>query len=473
MKVYHISAECYPVAKTGGLGDVVGALPKYQNQSGVQASVIMPWYDKPFVKNHAWIPVYKSEIRQGSQFFNYTILKEESGVLGFDLYLVHIPGLLDRSEVYGYADEADQFIAFQHALLHWLSAAELGPDLFHCHDHHSGLVPFFIEHCADFGNLKGTPTVATVHNGQYQGWMNWPKAVLFPPFDNSRGGLLDWNGLINPLAALIKCCWAYNTVSRGYLEELLIEANGLESLFSAERNKGFGIINGIDNDTWDPETDAYLFSNFSPAKVLTGKRANKVALCNEFGLDPTLPLMSFIGRFALEKGADMLPPVLEAISANYSGKLSFFILGSGDPQIQDSLRPFINEENDFAIVFGYNEELSHRIYAASDFLLMPSRVEPCGLNQLYAMKYGTVPVVRNIGGLKDTVRDIEEQNSNGIVFQSVSSESIVSAVGRALSLYEDAKLFGRIRKKIMKLDHSWNNSTKQYIQLYENLINRL
>jgi len=473
MKVYHISAECYPVAKTGGLGDVVGALPKYQNQAGIQASVIMPWYDKPFVQNHSWVRVYESEIRQGSQFFNYTILKEETGVLGFDLYLVRIPGLLDRAEVYGYADEADQFIAFQHAMLAWLNATGLGPDLFHCHDHHSGLIPFFIENCADFATLKGTPTLATVHNGQYQGWMGWHKAVLMPAFDSSRWGLLDWDGLINPLAALIKCCWAYNTVSRGYLEELFSEANGLESLFVAEQNKGFGIINGIDDDTWDPASDAYLVTNFTSAKVLTGKRANKLSLCSEYGLDASLPLISFIGRFAFEKGADMLAPVLEELKASYSGRLNFLILGSGDSKIQESLQPFIDQGNNFAIEFGYNEQLSHQIYAASDFLLMPSRVEPCGLNQLYAMKYGTIPVVRNIGGLKDTVTDIVEQKSNGIVFQSVSVDNIVSAIGRALSLYEDAKLFGRIRKKIMKLDHSWNKSTKQYIQLYENLINRL
>src|SRR5690606_37816667 len=213
--------------------------------------------------------------------------------------------------------------------------------------------------------------------------------------------------------------------------------------------------------------------NFTSAKVLTGKRANKLSLCGEYGLDASLPLISFIGRFAFEKGADMLAPVLEELKASYSGRLNFLILGSGDSKIQESLQPFIDQGNNFAIEFGYNEQLSHQIYAASDFLLMPSRVEPCGLNQLYAMKYGTIPVVRNIGGLKDTVTDIVEQKSNGIVFQSVSVDNIVSAIGRALSLYEDAKLFGRIRKKIMKLDHSWNKSTKQYIQLYENLINRL
>src|SRR5690606_34738013 len=134
------------------------------------------------------------------------------------------------------------------------------------------------------------PTLATVHNGQYQGWMGWNKAGLMPPFDSHSGGLLDWNGLINPLAALIKCCWAYNTVSKGYLEELFKEANGLESLFFAERDKGYGIVNGIDNATWDPATDPYLNSNFTPARVLTGKRANKQALCSKHGLDPSLPL---------------------------------------------------------------------------------------------------------------------------------------------------------------------------------------
>src|SRR5690606_36364949 len=205
MKIYHISAECYPIAKTGGLGDVVGALPKYQNMLGINTSVIMPWYDKAFVKENKFESVYESEIKQGSQTYQFVVLKETENKLGFNLYLVKILGLLDRSEIYGYADESDQFIAFQHALLHWIDDMGVEPDVFHCHDHHSGLVPFFIENSMAFEKLKGIPTLATVHNGQYQGWMDWHKAILMPPFDSEKWGLLGWDGCINSLAALIKC----------------------------------------------------------------------------------------------------------------------------------------------------------------------------------------------------------------------------------------------------------------------------
>src|SRR5690606_6706662 len=263
MKVFHITAECYPVAKTGGLGDVVGALPKYQTLLGIEAAVVMPWYDRPFVREKKFLKVYESEFKQGSQYYPFAILKEANNVLGFPLYLVKVPGLLDRSEVYGYSDENEQFIAFQHGLLHWISRQKIAPDIFHCHDHHSGLVPFFIENCVDFQSLKGTPTLATVHNGQYQGWMDWHKAILMPQFDSKKWGLLDWNNSINSLAALIKCCWAYNAVSTGYLHELFGEANGLETLFLAEKEKGFGIINGIDEDVWNPSTDPFISQNYN------------------------------------------------------------------------------------------------------------------------------------------------------------------------------------------------------------------
>jgi len=474
MKVFHISAECYPVAKTGGLGDVVGALPKYQTLLGIDAAVIMPWYDKPFVKENEFEKVYQSEFKQGSQFYSFTVLKEVKNLLGFALYLIKIPGLMDRKEVYGYSDENEQFIAFQHALLHWVSKEEIAPDLFHCHDHHSGLVPFFIENCEEFKLLKGIPTLATVHNGQYQGWMDWHKAILMPSFDSSKWGLLDWNKCINPLAALIKCCWAYNAVSVGYLQELFKEANGLENLFLSEKDKGFGIINGIDEDIWDPKADSFISKKYTTSNFISGKADNKKTLCDSYGLDSKLPLLTFIGRFAFEKGADLLPFFIQDLVVKFKGKVNFLVLGSGDSQIQDALTLLKEQlKENIAIVIGYDEKLSHQIYASADFLIMPSRVEPCGLNQLYAMRYGTVPIVRNIGGLKDTVIDLSEKNANGIVFNEVSLKDMTHAVKRALNLYEDSEAFRKLQKRNMKLDYSWKNSAKKYVQLYENLIKRL
>ncbi len=472
MKVFHISAECYPVAKTGGLGDVVGALPKYQNLLGIQASVIMPWYDKPYVRDHEFEKVYESEFKQGSQFYSFTVLKENTHALGFEIYLIKVPGLLDRTEVYGYPDESNQFIAFQHALLKWIIDQNIAPDLFHCHDHHSGLVPFFIENTEEFKSLKGIPTLATIHNAQYQGWMGWQQAILMPTFDSDKWGLLDWDRNINPLASLIKCCWAYNAVSSGYLKELFKEANGLESLFLSENGKGYGIINGIDEEIWNPETDPFISKKYTINTVTAGKKSNKKALCKEYGLDPALPLLAFIGRFALEKGADLLPGFVQELAQKFKGKINLVILGSGDIHIQEALT-HLREKGNTAVIIGYNEKLSHQIYASSDFLIMPSRVEPCGLNQLYAMRYGTIPIVRSIGGLKDTVIDLSKKNPNGIVFEEVSLRNMVQAIKRGLKLYEDSKLFNKLQKDNMKLDYSWKSSTRKYIQLYENLINRL
>ena len=474
MKIYHISAECYPIAKTGGLGDVVGALPKYQNLLGIDSSVIMPWYDKPFLREHLGQEVYTGQILQGNQSYHFSVLKLKKGVLGFEVYLIKIPGLLDRQEVYGFPDEAAQFIAFQHALLRWICDTNMAPDLFHCHDHHTGLIPFFIENCYDFQALKGIPTVGTVHNGQYQGWMNWENAELMPAFDISKGGLLDWYNTINPLAAMIKCCWAYNTVSTGYLQELFIEANGLEGLFVSEKAKGYGIINGIDDDIWNPENDPFIESNYTAENLIKGKQQNKKTLCKQYGLDFRLPLLSFIGRFAIEKGADLLAPAIQEISLKFKGKVNVLILGSGDSEIESLIRQIQFElKQNIAVIIGYDERLSHQIYASTDFIIMPSRVEPCGLNQLYAMKYGTIPIVRKIGGLKDTVVDLVRKNPNGIVFKEATVKDMISGVRRALTLYNDSTRLNELRKRNMGLDYSWNNSAAKYVQLYQNLINRL
>lgn len=473
MNVFHISAECYPVAKAGGLADVVGALPRYQCENGIEASVVMPWYDKPFVHQHTFKEVYKGDIRQGSQTYSFEVLMEKDRILGFDLYLVRVPGLLDRPEVYGYGDESDQFIAFQHAILQWLSETKNKPSLLHCHDHHAGLIPFFVEQCESFSFLKGTPTVCTVHNGEYQGVMPWRKAMLMPEFNPEAWGLLDWDNMINPLGAGIKCCWAYTTVSEGYLEELYHQTV-LGTLFVAERNKSYGIVNGIDVAVWNPETDHLIDFNYKESAVLSGKKKNKKGLCQHLDLNEELPLLAFIGRFAGEKGADLLPGFVRQMQDDYQGKLSMLILGSGDPKVEEELRNLkAADGKDFALVVGYDERLAHRIYASADFLLMPSRVEPCGLNQLYALRFGTIPIVRAIGGLKDTVHDVNEDNGNGFLFESPTIDDMVIAVKRALAFDENPTLVNKLRKSNMKLDYSWRKSSKKYAEVYDLLIDKL
>ena len=467
MKVFHLSVECFPVAKVGGLADVVGALPKYQKKLGVDAKVVMPWYNKPFVQEHEFEVVFDGFIHQTHHMYQVLVLKEKYDVLGYELYLVKIPGLLDRDNVYGYFDEAQQFIAFQHAVLHWLSSMQIRPDVLHCHDSHTGLVPFMVEYCPDFEFLKGVKTIGTIHNGEYQGSMDWSMSNFMPRFDAWKWGLLDWKGRINPLATMIKCCHEFTAVSQGYMDELYEEAQGLEELIRQEHRKAHGIINGIDVEVWDPATDAMLPYNFSAKDATEGKRKNKEKLCEEYHLNPDLPLFSFIGRFAGEKGADMLPDIIRRSIQETEGALNIMVLGSGNLELEHTLKELKKEFHiNFALDLGYKEHLSHQIYASSDFLLMPSRVEPCGLNQMYAMRYGTIPIVRYTGGLKDTVKDIAS-GGYGLNYTFPGSDDAVHAIKRALYVYMDQELMKNLRNIIMNLDFSWEKSAEKYITLYE------
>jgi starch synthase len=472
MNVMHLSAECYPVAKVGGLGDVVGALPKYLCEAGINASVVLPYYDRKFIHENTFDLIFKSTAKLGAKAFEYTILREKNKTLGFDLYLIQIPGLLDRPEIYCYPDEIEQFISFQLSFLDWINKSDKKPDIIHCHDHHTGLIPFFVSHGIAYKSLASIPTICTIHNGQYQGWFGWDKISYLPAFDLSKAGLLDWANCINSLAASVKCCWKFTTVSPSYLKELSINSNGLEKLFQMEESKGSGIINGIDTMVWNPENDPMIFKNYSIERVNEGKKENKKLLCKEFGLSSTKPLIVFIGRLVGEKGADLLPEAIESCINTYKGKLNFLILGSGDPKTEKELKDLsVKYKKQYGVYIGYDEMLSHRIYASADFLIMPSRVEPCGLNQLYAMRYGTIPIVHNTGGLKDTVIDIKETGGYGLSFDELSLQSLEKVVGRAYELYKDSEKMLIIRKKLMLLNFSWDKSAEEYINLYKSLSN--
>lgn len=471
MEILHVSAECYPVAKAGGLGDVVGALPKYQNQLGHIAKVVMPMYKTKFLETHSFDVVHKGGFNMGKAgFIEYTIIKERVNSLGFDLYLVDIFGLLDREAIYGYGDDVERFVSFQIAVTDWLSKWQHQPDVVHVHDHHTALIPFMMKYCLDYNHLNQIKTVLTIHNGQYQGWIGWDKSNFIPAWDTWKGGLLEWQNTINPLACGVKCADKVTTVSNSYLEELKYMSNGLEDLFEYEKGKCVGILNGIDDAVWDPATDNYLDINFGIADADDGKLANKKILCDQFGLDITKPLIVFIGRLVHEKAADLLPAVIGDSIYHMEGKMNFLILGSGESWVEEqlanmthSLAGFYNSK------IGYNEKLSHQMYAGADFLLMPSRVEPCGLNQMYAMRYGTVPIVRNTGGLKDTVVDYGEKGGYGIKFNNATVGDITYSIYRALELYKQPKKLDSIRTTIMEIDNSWEKSAGTYLELYKQL----
>ena len=470
MEILHVSAECYPMAKAGGLGDVVGALPKYQEKGGHIAKVVMPMYRTKFLYDNDWEVVHESGTYIGGVWFRYAVIKESTNKLGFDLYLVDINGLLDREKVYGYEDDTRRFLAFQVAVLHWLSQWSHQPDVVHCHDYHTGLLPFMIKYCYGYAHLRGIKTIFTIHNAEYQGWMGWNQNYMIPAYDDWKSGLLEWKEAINPLACAVKSADKVTTVSPTYMNELRYNANGLEALFEYEWGKCSGILNGIDNEVWNPDTDPYLETHFGVETTTEGKAANKTWLCNRFELDESKPLIVFIGRLVGEKAAEILPSVIGLVIEANKGNVNFLILGNGEPEIENQLYNLLSiVRPNFNCFIGYSEQLAHRIYAGADFLLMPSRVEPCGLNQMYAMRYGTVPIVRRTGGLQDTVIDIGEPDDTGfgLCFAYPSVADAVAACNRAVAWYYNTpEMLIEARQRMMEIDHSWERSAQEYIDLY-------
>jgi len=478
MQVLHISAECYPAAKAGGLGDVVGALPKYLNELDITSAVVIPKYQTSWLEQQQYERVHLDYVRLYEQILPITVERVSSAKLGFDLYVVDIPWRFDRPGVYinpdtgyPYEDSVERSLAFQKAVLQWVMSLPERPVILHCHDHQTGLIPFFITKSTEYQDLQSIPTVFTIHNGQYHGAFAWDKSVMFPKFDQADRGLLDWNGEVNPLATAIKTCWRLTTVSPSYLRELQIDSKGLEHLLRLEAQKSKGILNGIDATVWNPSTDEYLAHHLEDDEVEAFKMASKKVLLKRFNIKLDLPIITFIGRLVGEKGADLLPDLLLS-SFHKDLPVSFIILGTGDPKLEERFQWLQHSlPGFFDMSLEYNEQLAHQLYAGSDFLLMPSRVEPCGLNQMYAMRYGTIPIVRTVGGLKDTVPDMDEPDGSGrgIRFDQFTLEDAVEACTRAAQLYEDQAAFQQMRAKIMEVDLSWEQAAEQYAAVYAEL----
>ncbi len=480
IQVLHVSAECYPAAKTGGLGDVVGSLPKYMGQAGVLSAAIIPKYSLKWINNQNWTTVYWGSFWMDWQERRFSVQQLTGNTLGYPLFVVDIPGLFDRPGIYNtpdgapYSDEVQRYIGFQQCVLEWLMSFPWHdrPRVLHCHDHHSGLIPWMVKHCPQYQQLAPIPTVFTIHNGQYQGAFSWKNGHYLPPYDANARGLVDWNGAANPMASAIREAWAVSTVSESYLYELHQNSLGLESLFRQEWAKEWGIINGIDAQVWDPRTDPMLQHRLEGDDIQGFKHKNKQALCDWFGLPMELPLISFIGRMVGEKGSDLLPDAYRNF-IHAGGRASFLVLGTGESWTQNQFRSLAHQyPGRVNAVIDYNEALSHQIYAGSDFLIMPSRVEPCGLNQMYSMRYGTIPIVRSIGGLKDTVPDIGEPDGSGrgIRFNDFSLGDIGHAIYRATAMWHlDPVTTSRLRERIMAIDFSWENTVEKYFNMYRKI----
>jgi len=470
-KVLHVSSECYPAAKAGGMGDVVGALPLYLPSHNVDASVIIPKYKTKWITEQNFKKVHSGKFTIHNKLQNYTVEVTKDKVLDYPLYFIDLPGLFDRSSIYlgedghGYKDEPKRNIAFQTAVVEWLSEGKSKFDLIHVHDHMTGLIPFFMQYCPKYAKLKNTPSVLTIHNGMYTGVFEWDEVQsLLPEYQLAHEGLLDWDNKLNSLAAAIKCGWQVTTVSPSYMKEIVQESGTLVPLYNSEADKCTGILNGIDSKLWDPSTDTNISYNYDGNwKIFKAK--NKAFLEQKFNLIKRRPIIGFIGRFAYQKGADLL---MDAIMHSLRKKLKFnaVILGSGDKSLEHDLSNLSSEyPREVGAYIGYDESLARKIYAGCDFLVMPSRFEPCGLNQLYSMRYGTIPIVSSKGGLIDTVSDISD-DGQGIVIKTLDTDHIIVAIERAINLFKNKKAISHLIEANGDLDYSWEKSAGLYSELY-------
>lgn len=470
------SAECYPAAKVGGLADVVGSLPRYLNKASARCAVVIPGYHNAWLSQQQTVEVHYGNFHLEPEYIEYWIHYVVNDDLGYDLYVAEIPGKFDRPGIYGdhnnpyYRDEIERNVAFQRSVLHWVLHWEKLPDLIHCHDHHTALIPFMMTRCPEFLRLRHIPTVLTIHNAAYQGMFGWDRQYLLPDFPRETSGLLDWGNLINSLACGIKCAWLVTTVSENYLRELRETSGfGLQALFHSEWAKSKGVVNGIDYDHWDPGSDEYLTIHLKKSAD-KWKKENKISLLKELEMPPDLPLHVFIGRMVHEKGIDFLAGLVYQYMI-YKRDACFIILGTGEGTIENQCRML---EQNFAphvrSLIMYNERVAHRMYAAADFLWMPSRTEPCGLNQMYAMRYGTIPIARATGGLIDTIEPFDGKDGEGLLFRDLEDYQGMWGFESARRIFDAPEIMAAIRKRIMKKDLSWERSAASYLEIYNELI---
>jgi starch synthase len=437
-------------------------MPDYGRQSGRPLSI-------PGLTPHV---VHRGVYRLGDRTFVYAVRRAEAP--GYTIDLIDAPAHFGPAGIYVGVDaplpnEPDRWLAFQAAAIDWLVvSARLGdgPDLIHAHDHHTGLMPALVGMSEAGAQLRDTPIIFTVHSAEHQGAYAedaWPRMGL-PRRPAAQD--LDPDGRINSLRVGATRAATVTTVSPTYALELQLRpdvARGLADTFRSVADRFVGIVNGIDTSVWNPDTDAYLPARYTEHD-LSGKAACKVAICGELGLEAGPPLVTYVGRLMEEKGSEILPEVVERLLA---GRLaSVAILGTGDSRVEESLRSLDGSDGRLALRFAFDEGLAHRLYAGADILLMPSKVEPCGLAQMYAMAYGTPPVVHATGGLADTVTQWDGESGTGFRFDAFTREAVLVALRRALDTYGRPDEWRRLQLAGMLEDNSWSRSAGRYADLY-------
>lgn len=486
MNIVYLTTETVPFAKTGGLADVCGALPARISALGHRAAVIMPAFRSI---RHAGLPIESTDISfavpmSQQKLIGCRLLKSTLPDSDVPVWFIDQPQYFDRPSLYGtpagdFPDNAERFAFFCRAAIQATARIGWSIDIVHCNDWQTGLVPALLRSSPPTDPaLKNAASVLTIHNLAYQG--NFPKqAFEWTGLDwqHFNANEFEYYDQLNYLKTGIVTADMVTTVSPRYAEEIRTPQHGcgLNNVLGGVSDRLAGIINGIDRNVWDPATDPHLPTNYDRSSWRAGKSANKLALQQQFGLEQSdaVPLIGLVGRLAEQKGWDLILPVLQ--SHLYENRpTQWIVLGSGDIGIEQSLIQLAKEFPDrFALHVGFSDKLAHQIEAGSDVFVMPSHYEPCGLNQLYSLRYGTVPIVTSTGGLSDTVVDctestLENDSATGFHLTSLQTHALDDAIGRALNLrYHHQSDWTKIVERGMAQDWSWRNSAREYVALYE------
>lgn len=467
-----------PFVKTGGLGDVVGSLSSAVRALGHEVSVFLPRYRSIDIQQWGLeTAVDYFELIIGNQLEATRVFskKLENGI---KVYFIEHPDYFMREELYGtlvgdYQDNDRRFTYFQRAVLAAAKKLKLAPDIVHCHDWQTGLVPVYLKTLeAGYAPFQKARSVFTVHNLAYQG--NFPPDS-FPAtglgWEFYKSDLLEFYGKFSFLKGGLVFADAVTTVSERYSREIQTQefGCGMEGVIAARKDSVTGIINGIDPKDWDPATDPDIVAKYD-LKDLSGKKLNKAALQKEngFKVDPSIPLLGFVARLVTQKGLDILVPVLEELAAEQD--IQLVLLGTGEDQYHQVLRDIAKKNKKwFGVHILFDAKMAKQIYAGSDMLLIPSYYEPCGLGQIIGLRYGAVPIVRATGGLADTITNFEPaaQKGNGFLFEDYTSDALHAALLRAVKTFKQEKLWRSLVKNAMESDFSWDASAKKYQQLYE------
>lgn len=489
MNILFATSEAVPFCKTGGLGDVCGSLPRALAELGHSPTLVLPAFRQV---HQAGVPIEPTgvefEIPIGQKKVHGRFLRGTLPDSEVPVYFVDNPDYFDRPELYwengeDYRDNCERFTFFCRAALRAITLLDLGTDLIHCHDWQTGLIPAYLKTMLnDRAPYDQIASLYTIHNLAYQGsFWHWDMALTGIDWKYFNWQQMEFYGNLNFMKTAIAFSDVINTVSPTYAEEIMRPplSCGLEGALQHRSADLYGIINGADYSAWNPATDPHLGDNtYDVSTVDVGKPACKAALQRELGLPEhaDVPLLAAVGRLADQKGFDLIARVMQQWAGQR--ELQWVILGTGEPRYHEAFRQ-LAEENPgrVAVRLEFSNELAHRIEAGADMFLMPSQYEPCGLNQLYSMKYGTVPVVRKTGGLADTVVDTNESTianevATGFAFEEYTSLALADTLERACGYYEDKDTWRNLILRGMNQDWSWSRSAAVYSDLYQQVCSR-